>query len=169
MKLYEIAADYRRLADMLEASETPEDMRQVLTDTLESIAGDFEDKAENMAALIAENTETISACNNQIARLKDKAARLEAQNTSIKNYMMAEMKYAGIKKVNAGVWQVSVARNGGKAPIIWDDNIEPENLPSEYTRTSIQINKDAVRESLEAGETLAFAKLGERGESLRIK
>lgn len=59
MRLYEIAEAYRALSDQLEAAHTPDEMKQTLADTLESIEGDFEDKAENMAALIAEYTAAI--------------------------------------------------------------------------------------------------------------
>lgn len=169
MRLYDIAADYRRLQDMLDAADTPEEMRQTLIDTLESLSGDFEDKVENMAALIAEYKATIEGCRTEIARLTGKAARAENAIDSIKKYIMAEMQFAGIKKVNAGTWNITIAKNGGKAPIVWDDDIEPEDLPEKYRSISYKIDTAAVRDALEAGEALDFAKLGERGESLRIK
>lgn len=169
MRLYDIAADYRRLQDLLDSAETPAEMRQTLIDTLESLSGDFEDKVENMAALIAEYKATIEGCRAEIARLTGKAARAENAIDSIKKYIMAEMQFAGIQKVKAGTWQVSIAKNGGKAPIVWDDDIEPEDLPEKFRSISYKIDTAAVRDALEAGEALDFAKLGERGESLRIK
>lgn len=169
MRLYDIAADYRRLQDMLDAADTPEEMRQTLIDTLESLSGDFEDKVENMAALIAEYKATIEGCKAEIVRLSGKAGRAENAIDSIKKYIMAEMQFAGIQKVKAGTWQISIAKNGGKAPIVWDDDIEPEDLPEKYRSISYKIDTAAVRDALEAGEALDFAKLGERGESLRIK
>lgn len=169
MRLYDIAADYRRLQDMLDAADTPEEMRQTLIDTLESLSGDFEDKVENMAALIAEYKATIEGCAAEIQRLTAKKLRAENAIDSIKKYIMAEMQFAGIQKVKAGTWQISIAKNGGKAPIVWDDDIEPEDLPEKFRSISYKIDTAAVRDALEAGETLDFAKLGERGESLRIK
>lgn len=169
MRLYDIAADYRRLQDMLDAAGTPDEMRQTLIDTLESLSGDFEDKVENMAALIAEYKATIEGCAAEIQRLTAKKLRAENAIDSIKKYIMAEMQFAGIQKVKAGTWQISIAKNGGKAPIVWDDDIEPEDLPEKYRSISYKIDTAAVRDALEAGETLDFAKLGERGESLRIK
>ena len=65
MRLYEIADNYRRLQEMLDAAETSEEMRQMIIDTLESVQGDFEDKAEAMAALIAENNAMIDGCEKE--------------------------------------------------------------------------------------------------------
>lgn len=169
MRLYEIATDYRRLQDLLDSAETPAEMRQTIIDTLESLSGDFEDKAENMAALIAEYKATAEGCAAEIQRLNEKKLRAENAIESIKKYLMAEMQFTGIKKVNAGTWNITIAKNGGKAPIVWDDDIEPEDLPEKYRSISYKIDTAAVRDALEAGEALDFAKLGERGESLRIK
>lgn len=172
MRLYDIAADYRRLQDMLDAADTPEEMRQTLIDTLESLSGDFEDKVENMAALIAEYKATIEGCAAEIQRLTAKKLRAENAIDSIKKYIMAEMQFAGIQKVKAGTWQISIAKNGGKAPIVWKiepEDLDLETLPEKYVKRTETINTATVRETLEAGGFLSFAELGERGESLRIK
>lgn len=169
MRLYDIASAYRSLQDQLDAAETPEEMKETLRDTLESLSGDFEEKAENMAALIAENTATVEGCKAEIDRLSQKAARLQAQNDSIKKYLMAEMQYTGQRKLQAGTWQISIARNGGKAPILWADRIDLQEVPEQFIKTTQAIDSAAVRAALEAGTALSFAELGERGESLRIK
>lgn len=172
MRLYDIAEAYRALSDQLEAAQTPEEMKQTLADTLESIEGDFEDKAENMAALIAEYTATIEGCKAEIARLTGKAARAENAIASIKNYLKAVMNMTGKKKLKAGTWTISIAKNGGKAPIIWKiipEDIDLEAIPEKYVRRSAQLNTAAIRETLEDGGFLSFAELGERGDSLRIK
>ena len=134
--------------------------------------GDFEDKAEGIAALVAENTATIEAIKNEIDRLREKADRLTNQNDSLKKYLFAEMKFTGKKKVNAGTWTITIAKNGGKAPLVWKidpDKLDLDALPEKYVKRTESINAAAVRETLEAGGFLSFAELGERGESVRIK
>lgn len=172
MRLYDIAADFRRLSDLLEDESTPEEMRQTIMDTLESLDGDFEDKAEGIAALIAENRATITAIESEIDRLTAKADRLENQNDSLKRYLKMEMDFTGKRKLNAGIWKITIAKNGGKAPIVWKtepDELDLGSLPEKYVKRTESINTAAVRETLEAGGFLSFAELGERGESLRIK
>lgn len=56
MRLYEIADAYRSRQEQLDAAETPEEMRQTIIDTLESVQGDFEEKAEAMAEHIHERS-----------------------------------------------------------------------------------------------------------------
>lgn len=172
MRLYEISAAYRYLQDQLDSAETQDEMRQVLADTLESLEGDFADKAEGMAALIAENKAMIAGLKAESQRMQAKISRLENQNDSISKYLMAEMQYTNLRKVQAGTWQISIAKNGGKLPIVW--KIDPEDLdldalPDKYVKRTESINTASVRETLEAGGFLSFAELGERGESLRIK
>lgn len=167
--LHEMTADYRMLQDQLDSAETPEEMRQTLMDTMESIGGEIEDKAENMAAMVSDNKAMIMACKTEIQRLTDKVKRLDNQNDSIMSYMMMEMRFAGIRKIKAGTWQISIAKNGGKIPIEWSENINTDELPSYYTKVTKEIDTTAVRNALEAGVELDFARLGERGESLRIK
>lgn len=169
MKLYDIAADYRRLQDMLDSAETPEEMRQTLQDTLESVSGDFADKAENIAALIAEDRALLSGCEDEITRLRDKCSRIENQIDSMKRYLMNEMQYTGQRKIQAGTWQISIAKNGGKAPIKYAEDLIVDSLPDKFIRISKSIDTQAVRDALESGEQLDFAEIGERGESLRIK
>lgn len=169
MRLYDIAADYRKLQDMLDSAETPEEMRKTLQDTLESVTGDFEDKAANIAALIADIRATISGCEDEIARLTEKKARLSSQVDSLKKYLFSEMQFTGLRKVQAGTWQISISKNGGKAPIVWADGIRVEDLPAEFVKVEKSLDTQAVRQALEHGETLDFAQFGERGESLRIK
>ena len=168
MRLYDIAADFRRLSDLLEDESTPEEMRQTIIDTLESLDGDFEDKAEGIAALIAEYTATVEGCRAEIARLTGKAARAENAINSLKRYLKMEMDFTGKRKINAGTWTITVARNGGKAPIVWKtepDELDLGSLPEKYVKRTESINTAAVREPLEAGGFLSFAALGERGES----
>ena len=172
LKLYEIANEYRRLADQLEAADTPEEMRQTIIDTLESLDGDFEDKAEGIVALIAENNATIGAIEDEIDRLRAKVYRFYNQNDSLKRYLKAEMDFTGKRKLKAGIWNITIAKNGGKAPIVWKtepDELDLGSLPEKYVNRTETINTAAVRETLEAGFFLSFAELGERGESLRIK
>lgn len=172
MRLYEISADYVRLQEMLDSADTPEEMRQTIIDTMESVQGDFEDKAENMAALVTDNKAAIAGCKAEIKRLQDKMSRLENQNESIQRYLMAEMQFIGQRKVQAGTWTISIQKNGGKAPLVWKvepDALDLQALPEKYVKRTEAIDTSAVRETLEAGGFLSFAELGERGESLRIK
>lgn len=48
-------------------------------------------------------------------------------------------------------------------------NSNPELLPAQFRRVRYEVDKDAVRQMLESGAQLSFARLGERGTSIRIR
>ena len=50
-----------------------------------------------------------------------------------------------------------------------DDLLDCETIPEAYQKVTKSPNKQAIREALEKGEKLSFARLGNREKSLRIK
>ena len=74
-----------------------------------------------------------------------------------------------LKKVETARYKLSLAANGGKAPLVISDSILATDLPERFSRVTVEPNTTAIREALEAGEELDFARLGERGTSIRIK
>jgi hypothetical protein len=65
-------------------------------------------------------------------------------------------------------FNLTVAKNGGKLPIWLDSKVNPKDLPKKYQQITVEINRNTVREALEAGEDLEFAGFSERGKHLRI-
>jgi hypothetical protein len=74
-----------------------------------------------------------------------------------------------LKSVETARYKLSLAKNGGKAPLILDENVPATQLPERFRRVSIDADIIAIRQALEAGEQLGFAQLGDRGQSLRIR
>jgi len=73
----------------------------------------------------------------------------------------------GISKLETDSYRLSIAKNGGLAPLIF--TVEPEEIPDEFIRIVREPINPLIRELLEAGESLSFAELGTRGTHLRIK
>ena len=73
-----------------------------------------------------------------------------------------------LKTVETARYKLTLANNGGKAPLIVDDEFVLD-LPDEYLEWSAEPDRAKIRAALEAGEVLTFARLGERGQSMRIK
>jgi hypothetical protein len=74
-----------------------------------------------------------------------------------------------VKTIETARYQLSLARNGGKAPLILKNGVLPTELPEHFQRVSIDPDTAVIREFLEGGEKLNFAVLGDRGTSIRIK
>lgn len=65
--------------------------------------------------------------------------------------------------------KITIAGNGGKRPVVFEEVINPEYIEPRFRLVRTEIDREAVRAALEAGEQLPFAKLGERGFHMRIK
>ena len=73
-----------------------------------------------------------------------------------------------LDKLKAGLFTVSIQANGGKAPLVVDE-FDPNAWPTRFQEVKAMPKLDEVRAALEAGDTLEFARIGERGRSLRIR
>lgn len=166
MTLYELTGEYLELLNMLEDPDIDE---EVLADTLESVGYEIEDKADGYAAVISEiesNAEKISA---EIKRLTERKKQLETRTKQMKERIMFAMNTIGKKKIATALHTFSVCKNGGKLPLVIDDNLSLENILPEHIKVVTEIDKNAIRKYLESGGECSYAHFGERGESLRIK
>ena len=161
MNLYEITGNYLAVLDML---DNPEADEQMILDTLESIEGELEDKAENYAKII-KNLEALADSRKEEAkRLTESAKTLENKVTYLKNNLYNSMKATGKTKFNTNLFNFNIVKNGGKQPLEITGDV-----PEEFTKTITEADNDKIRQFLEEGNNLPFAHLKERGESLRIK
>lgn len=163
--LYELKSEYLQLKEMLEDDSIDE---QVILDTMEGIDYEIEIKADNYAKIIKELEGEAETIKKEISRLDDKYSRIKDNVKRLKDNLKQAMIETGKTKFKTDLFSFGIQKNGGKVPLIIDDDTI---IPPEYRETHeiILVDSDKVREALENGEKLDFAHLGERGESLRIK
>lgn len=159
--LYELKNNYEEVLNMLYQDDIDE---QMVLDTLESIEGDIEDKAENYAKIIRELESKQNARKEEAKRLTDSAKVFENRVKALKSNLFNVMKETGKTKFSTNLFSFNIAKNGGKQPLTIDGDV-----PEEYTKTVIENDTDKIRQALEEGKELSFAHLEPRGESLRIK
>lgn len=99
------------------------------------------------------------------AKAKSRESRAEWMRERIKHHI----EHTGRTKVTtAGGYVLAVQANGGKPPLVIDAT-SPADVPDVYCVTSRQIDRDKVREALERGDAVSFARLLVKGTHLRIK
>ena len=83
--------------------------------------------------------------------------------------MMMELTQA--PKIETKHFKIGICANGGKLPVELRPEIQanPAMLPPAYQRVEIKPDTDAIRDALEAGESLGFAELKPRGKHVRIR
>lgn len=159
--LYQLTNDYETVLNMLYDEDADEEM---ILDTLESIEGEIEDKADNYAKIIKELEAKQNARKEEAKRLTESAKVFENRVKALKSNLFNSMKATGKTKFATDLFSFNIAKNGGKQTLTIDGEV-----PEEYTKTITENDTDKIRQVLEKGEKLTFAHLEPRGESLRIK
>lgn len=168
--LYELTQEMKELDDLLAAADDPND--PLIFDAIQralALQDERERKVDAYCCLIAELAARAAARKAEAQRLAESAAATEAKIKSLKGRLMDSMKTLDIKRIETDRFTVTVANNGGLVPLIVEEGIDPKTLPEPLQKIIVTVNNEAVRAELEAGKSLAFAKLGERGQHLRIK
>ena len=159
--LYELKSNYEEVLNMLYQDDIDE---QMVLDTLESIEGEIEDKADNYAKIIKELEAKQNARKEEAKRLTESAKVFENRVKTLKSNLFNAMKETGKTKFATNLFSFSIAKNGGKQALTIDSDV-----PEEYTKTVIENDTDKIRQALEEGKKLSFAHLEPRGERLSIK
>lgn len=165
MNLYEIGQNYIYLLSLLQDEETD---IQLIEDTLESVEGEIEDKADNYARIIRTLESEVEALKEEEARLARRRRNRENNINLLKTNLENVMRATGKTKFKTLLFNFSIQKNGGKAPLKIDVPIE--QIPIEYfkERTEKDLNNEYIRECLDKG-LIDFAHYEERVASLRIK
>ena len=167
MTLYEITGELLELQNMIEEGADPD----VVNDTIESVEFDLEQKAEGYVMVIRNLEAQAKAIKDEEKRLREK--RLAAENgiERLKKRLFDSMNATGKKKLNAGVFTLSIQKNGGALPVIIDEDVM--NMPQEMLKIDIKPDTKRIAELLQDDQKSRyyskFAHFGERGESLRIR
>lgn len=158
-KLYEIANEYAELSNS--------DMdAEMIADTLEGIAGEFEDKAENILAIIKNEQALELSLKAEAKNLSDRAKASANRVKSLKAYIASSMETMELKKLTAGVHALSVRKGSQSVQI---DDLE--KLPPTFVEyeTMIKADKNLIKEKLKLGESVEGATLVTGKPSLIIK
>lgn len=196
-KLYELSTDFQNLFDMFEeinnwspdtdADGQPIDSEgnvienptaykvQMLNgwfDTLEGIEGEFEMKAENIAAFIKSLKAQSDILKNEETALKKRRDTKDRQIESLKTYLLNQMKAIGRKKIDMPKAVISIRNNAPS--LVVDDELELINWAEEHDMDSFlnyqlpKIKKSEVKKACKDNMDIPYVHM-ESKESLTIK
>lgn len=160
--LYVLASEYQaQLSKLLELDID----EQTLKDTVESLSGEIEVKATNIAMFIRNleaNAEQIKLAEKAMS---DRRKALENKADRIKKYLFDNMKRVDIKKIESPYFMLSIKKNPPSL-VIQDESL----IPQEYvvTKTVTSINKEEIKDAINAGKQVAGAFI-QQNERLEIK
>lgn len=155
LKLYEIQRNYFEALDVFTDPEHEIDP-QTVTDTLEAIEGEFEQKAVNVAAFLRQMEAEAEAIKAAEERMSRRRRALENRARWFRDYIKVGMEVIGTKKVSSPWFVLSIQNN---PPAV--DVFDQEAIPAEFREvvTETRINKTAIKDAIGAGRAVPGAKL----------
>jgi hypothetical protein len=166
--LYDIVANLDALDQLTEdLGGDITDYADILDKWNAELGADLEHKVEAYIKVIREYEERSAARVREWRRIQESANAAATVAEHIKARLKDLLTLANIKRVKTNLGNVLIALNGGKLPLIVD--LEPESLPKQFQRVSIDADKVAISTALEQGVHLDFARFGERGTHLMIR
>ena len=162
--LYELTEQYAAVRDMLFDEDVDE---QVINDTLESIEGAIEVKADNYAKIIRTMDASIKALKDEEQRLSGRRKALEERQKWLKDTLEANMRYTGKMKFKTPLFSFSIQKNGGLEPLVITGELE--DIPGRYLIQQPPIPDNMKIRKLLEEQPVEWAHLEPRGESLRIR
>jgi hypothetical protein len=162
--LYQIAGDFLAIANKLEDSDLPP---EVIADTLESVSGDLQEKATNVAKF-SQNLRSTAAAIREAAKAQvERAKAIERKAEQIEKYIKDNMERCGMVKIECPYFTIAIKNN--PPMVVIDDEkalgIEYFTYPEPPPPTP---DKKLIAEVLKNGGEVAGAHL-ERGTRLEIK
>lgn len=121
---FELAAQYRQLAEILaERHDDP----QVISDTLESLSGPFDEQLENLAKMVRNLEAAESGIAQTIVNLEARQASLQRAAERGRRLIQELMQAAHRERVNTALFAIALKKN---PPQVVVDN--PEALPEKF-------------------------------------
>jgi chromosome segregation ATPase len=161
MKLYELVGQYNELQAMIEDGEIDE---QALADTLESIEGEIEVKADNIARLVKNLEAEEEAFKTEQDRLARKKQSISNKITSIKGYLFQQMTAIGKDKIKGTIFTVALQNNPPSLLVA-----EDAEIPMKYWKQiEPVVDKRLLLEDIKAGEQIEGVSL-QQTKGLRIR
>jgi len=158
MKLYEITNNYK----FLEQNDDCDP--EALTDTLEAIAGEFEEKALSVSAYFLNQDAEVKAIKAAAKAMVDRAKAIENRSNSLKEYLLTNMQALGISDISCPQYQITL-RKPQKVVNVTGELDERYNV----RKMTVSPDKVAIKKALKSGEDVKGAELVDGKVSLIIK
>lgn len=170
--LFQITDELVKLNELLDETggEIPANALDQLNAYMDGLAQDEANKLNGYVGLIKQ------------IEMEETAAKAEAEQWQTKarvrgnriDWLMARLKQhleaTGRKEIKTtSGYKIVIQKNGGSLPLILDAGVSPETVPAEFTKTVVSIDNGKIKDALNEGKEVPFAKFGERVTHLRIR
>jgi len=163
MQLYKIAP---AIAEIANNDELTIEQKLEQINSLELI---LTDKIDNICAYVYEQNKHLESIKNAIKEQQEALKQAQAKNDSLETYALEIMQLNHITEIKSKFFaKLKIINNGGAIPVIIND-VDIETIPQEFVKITKDFNKTEIKDALEAGEVLEWAKFGERKQRITYK
>lgn len=153
--LYTLALEFRAAADQLADLDLPP---EAVSDTLESLSGDLEVKAQNVALFCRNLEATAAAIKQAEGDMAKRRKAIENRVAHLKDYMLGAMLVSGVRKIEGPYLRIGI-RDNPEAVEVFD----AAQIPAEFMRQPepppAAPDKAAIKAAIKAGTEVAGCKL----------
>ena len=154
------------IADIIDAEIAgDEDEVEALLEELDAFYDARESKREAYVYVIKNSLATSQACKAEAKAFDVRGNALSNLAKRLKERLLFDLQQDGTEKAPAGIFKIARQLNSQPSLIV---EIDAEDLPGDFQKVIIEADNDALREALNAGETIKGARL-ELGEHIRIR
>ncbi len=157
-KLREIKA----LLDSLESAEISPELESALNDLLFQEEGTESNYRQNINGIVA----IIDYLQTRIKRRKNQVRGLfqliEADSKigkCLEQYLIRYLKAQEIERLETEEYNLEIVTDSSQRELIIEENVSISEVPNDYQKLFLEIDRYSVRQALESGEELSFASL----------
>lgn len=161
--LFLLAGEYRAAAEKLADLDLDP---QTVSDTLESMAGDLEVKAQAVAHMVRSIEADAAAIKQWAADATERARSVQARADALRQYLSANLQACGITKVEGP--GIAIGWRKSSAVVIDEPGLIPAQFMRQPEPPPPAPDKAAIKAALQAGEEVPGAHVEVR-QSLQVK
>jgi len=148
LHLWELSERYKSLQLLAESDELPP---EVIRDSLEGLEGDWEDKAEAVAAYIM-NIEAAADAKAEAAKaMQARAKMLQTRADSLKQYLLLQFQLLGKTRVERPMFTL-ILKNNPQSIVVDDETQVPAQFVVQKPPPPPTVDKKAVGAAIKAGQ-----------------
>lgn len=139
--LYKISDRYLAAIQFFENNDLDD---EVVSDTLEAIEGEMEEKGINIASYIGNIEATADAINTAIKQMQARKKAIENKADSLRNYLKMNMERTGITEISCPYFQIKIKKRPASV-LITDESL----IPNKFKTKKIiwTVDKKAIKDA----------------------
>ena len=161
--LHEISDNHKELTLMVSEGELS---INDISDTMDMIEGEFNDKAVSLVAVKDNMQADVTAIDNEIKRLTERKKAIKNKQDSMIEYLRFNMEATGITKIDCPLFSITLAKGRDIVSVDNQSLISPEYMDVKVTSTPM---KKEILSAMKNGEEVLGCSIAKSKSSVRIK